>query len=71
MTVDEADAYVGTYRQILPVLEPRGGPRTCEASHVSTAAEQEIDRIFERDGKQSWDFQFDRLQKFGYRFDSF
>jgi hypothetical protein len=38
---------------------------------VSAAAEQEIDRIFERDGKQSWDFQFDRLQKFGYRFDSF
>jgi hypothetical protein len=71
MTADEGDAYVGTYRQILSVLEPGGGPRTCEASRVSAAAEQEIDRIFERDGKQSWDFQFDRLQKFGYRFDSF
>jgi hypothetical protein len=71
MTVDETDAYVGTYHQVLSVLEPAGGPRTCEASRVSAAAEQEIDRIFDRDGKQSWDFQFDRLHKFGYRFDSF
>jgi hypothetical protein len=71
MTVDETDAYVGTYRQMLSVLQPAGGPRMCEASRVSAAAEQEIDRIFERDGKQSWDFQFDRLHKFGYRFDSF
>jgi hypothetical protein len=71
MTLDEADAYVGTYRQLLSILQPADGPRTCEASRVSTAEEREIDRLFERDAKQSWDFQFDRLHKFGYRFDSF
>jgi hypothetical protein len=71
MTLDETDAYVSTYRQLLSILQPADGPRTCEASRVSTAEEREIDRLFERDAKQSWDFQFDRLHKFGYRFDSF
>ncbi|HVZ22783.1 MAG TPA: hypothetical protein VG871_17035 [Vicinamibacterales bacterium] len=71
MTADDTDAYVDTYRQILSVLQPADGPRICEASRLSIAAEREIDRVFERDAKQSWDFQFDRLHKFGYRFDSF
>ena len=70
MGVDAGDAYVDTYRQIRSALQA-DSPRGCDSSPVSGVTQREIDRILERRAKQSWDFQFYRLYKFGYRFDSF
>ena len=70
MSVDAGDAYVDTYRQILSALQA-DSPGGCDSSRVSGVTQREIDRILERRAKQSWDFQFYRLYKFGYRFDSF
>ena len=70
MGVDAGDAYVDTYRQILSALQA-DSHRGCDSSPVSGVTQREIGRILERRAKQSWDFQFYRLYKFGYRFDSF
>jgi hypothetical protein len=71
MSTDARDVHVATYSAILVAVTALGTRSACATRTIDVATRLAIEHALARDEQLSWEFQVERLRKFGYRVDTF
>jgi hypothetical protein len=70
ITTDNSDAYADVYKAIRAIIRSDGS-EPCATFTASSDVRREIDHVLRANAEDGWLFQFQRLWKFHYRFDTF
>lgn len=71
MSVDSSDSYVGAYSQILRVLQHGNTQSGAGTNRIDPMLYRAIRQILKNEQGRWLMFSYDRLRRFGYRFDTF
>jgi hypothetical protein len=71
MSTDARDVHVATYSAVLTALSALGTRSACATRKIDVATRLAVEHALSRGEQLSWEFQVERLRKFGYRVDTF